>query len=366
MASSVRPPAKIDATASDVAKGLDPTKTPTPLSKLLTLGPGVAAATAVAIIATLAEPWVQRVFPLPAMVIALLIGIALNPLVKASEFQIGLTFCVKSLLRWAVALLGLRIALHDIIDLGLATAAMIVISMTLTIVAGFLMARLLGRPLASGALAGAATAVCGASAALATISVLPAYKGKDADVVFVVIAVNLLSTLAMISYPALSYVLGFHDKVMGIMLGATIHDVAQVVGAGYAISDTVGNSAVIVKLFRVFLLMPVVVAIGWYFASQKNTTSKSSATVPGFAVAFLLFCLLNSAPMNPQFASLYAPAKAALAQISTWGLLIAIGALGLGTSIRAIAALGWRQLSIVVVTTVVILVTVSLGLLAIY
>jgi len=135
------------------------------------------------------------------------------------------------------------------------TAVLVVVAMVLTLAAGFLLARLFTLERAYGALAGAGTAVCGASATLATSIVLPDYKGKEMDVAFVVVAVNALSTLAMVVYPLLCVWLGFDAQTAGIMLGATIHDVAQVVGAGYAVSETAGNTAVIVKLFRVCCLL---------------------------------------------------------------------------------------------------------------
>ena len=150
------------------------------------------------------------------------------------------------------------------------------------------------------------------------------------------------------------------------MLGATIHDVAQVAGAGYAVSEPVGNAAVIVKLFRVLLLFPVVVGIAWWFLRPKPPLSALQASVPGFALVFLLLCLVNSAlSAMPAAAPLYEPVKAALGHVSTWGLLIAIGALGLGTSLSAIAALGWRHVATVTGTTVVILAVVIAGLLVI-
>ena len=110
--------------------------------------------------------------------------------------------------------------------------------------------------------------MCGASATLATSIVVPDYKGKEADVAFVVVAVNALSTVAMVLYPLICTGSASTRRRTGVMLGATIHDVAQVVGAGYAVSEPVGNTAVIVKLFRVFLLLPVVLAIGWWFARR--------------------------------------------------------------------------------------------------
>jgi uncharacterized membrane protein YadS len=211
--------------------------------------------------------------------------------------------------------------------------------MAITIVSGFLLARAFGQSDHYGALAGAGTAVCGASATLATSIVLPAYKGKQADVAFVVIAVNALSTVAMVLYPPLCNVLGFDTTRIGIMLGATIHDVAQVAGAGYAVSEPVGNTAVIVKLFRVLLLFPVLVSIAWWFLRPK--------------------------PPLSALAGVYQPVKAMLGHVSTWGLLIAIGALGLGTSISAIGAVGLRHVATVIGTTIVILALVTGGLLLI-
>src|SRR5690606_3918898 len=138
------------------------------------------------------------------------------------------SFCVRALLRSAVALLGVRIALGEIIDLGIATVVIVLASMAVTVVSGIVLARFCGRETALGALAGAGTAVCGASATLATASILPNYRNKEIDVAFVVVAVNALSTGAMVSYPLIAAWFGFDAKTTGTLLGATIHDVAQV------------------------------------------------------------------------------------------------------------------------------------------
>ncbi|TVR11410.1 MAG: putative sulfate exporter family transporter [Salinarimonadaceae bacterium] len=320
--------------------------------------PGLAIALGVAVAATALSTAMPAFLPLPAMVIALLVGIALNPFARREAFQPGLSLAVKRLLRIAVALLGLRIALGDIIDLGVATALIVIASMIVTIASGFALARLFGQTSAYGALAGAATAVCGASATLATATVLPHYKGKEADVAFVVVAVNALSTVAMVLYPLICRWLGMDDRVTGIMLGATIHDVAQVVGAGYAVSEEAGDAAVVVKLFRVFLLLPVVLVIGWIFASRGAIAGASAARVPipVFALVFLALCFVNSAAgAIPAIAPVYEPIRDLLVAASGWGLLIAIAALGLGTSLGAIARLGWRHVATVTATTLVIL-----------
>lgn len=327
-------------------------------------GPGLALAAAVAVASVLAEPLTARVIgaatgrsiAIPAVVIALLIGMAMHAVAAKPRFELGMVFAVKKLLRVAIALLGLRIALGDIVALGAGTVFVVVAAMALTIGSGLLFARLLRCDDSYGALSGAATAVCGASAALATATVLPQSQNKDADTVFTVVAVNALSTVAMVAYPALGPVFGYDDRTLGILLGATIHDVAQVVGAGYSVSETAGNSAVIVKLFRVFLLLPVVIGVGWWFAGRGGGTQNAKVPVPLFAIVFLVLVLVNSTGLVP------GPVKSAVGEASRWGLLIAIAALGLGTSVTAILKVGWRHVAVVCGTTLVILVAAIAGL----
>ena len=336
-----------------------------PAPSIRSLAPGIALALCLAGVASLLEPVVAHAIPLPALVIALIVGIWLHPVAARPVFASGLRFCVSKVLRVAVALLGLRVSLGDIAALGAASALIVVVAMAATILAGVLLARVLRLSNAFGALAGAATAVCGASAALATQSVLPDYKGKEADTVFVIVGVNLLSTIAMLAYPPLAQALGFGDQLTGVMLGGTIHDVAQVVGAGFSVSDTTGAAAVIVKLFRVLLLLPVILAIGYAFARATSAPGAPAAKVPMpvFAFGFLLLCLLNSlVPAIPGAAAIYAPVKSAAGLMSTWGLLLAIAALGLGTSATAITRLGWRHVVLLTGTTLVILAVVTGGL----
>ncbi len=332
------------------------------------LMPGMALACAVAVVAVFAEPALKQAtggrIALPGMVIALIIGIMLHGLAARPLFEPGLTFAVKKLLRWAIGLLGLRIAFGDILGLGVGTLVVVVASMAATIAAGIWLARRFGVADGYGALAGASTAVCGASAALATTTVLPNYPQKAADTAFTVVAANALSTLVMLAYPPLAVLLGFDATKTGILLGATIHDMAQVVGAGYAVSEPVGNTAVVVKLFRVFLLLPVVLAIGWWFLRQGEQAQEARVPVPVFALVFLALVVVNSIlPGIPALAGSYALVKGWLVAVSNAGLLIAIAALGLGTSITAILTIGWRHVAIFLGTTLVILGLVVGGIL---
>jgi uncharacterized integral membrane protein (TIGR00698 family) len=341
---------------------------PSGTRKFLTLnGPGIGLSAAVAVAAVLAEPLLKiltRGFSLPAMVIALLIGIALNSLASDPRFQPGITWCVKKLLRIAIALLGLRIALGDVLGLGIGTLLLVIASMAVTIVAAIWLARQLGQVAGYGALAGAATAVCGASATLATTTVVPHYPNKDADTAFTVVMANAVSTLVMLAYPPLCIWLGLTSRETGLMLGMTIHDMAQVVGAGYAVSDSVGNTAVIVKLFRVFLLLPVVLIIGWWFMQRGEQTGAAKVPAPVFAVVFLVLTGVNTVALAmPSLSPVYLPLKGILNDVSRWGLLLSIAALGLGTSMSAVLAVGWRHAAVFMGATLVILVIATGGLL---
>jgi uncharacterized integral membrane protein (TIGR00698 family) len=335
----------------------------TPVASLADLAPGVALAAAAAAIGYLAAPQIGRIVPIPAMVIALITGIALSPMAARPLTQGGLRFCVRTILRWSVALLGFRVGLSDVVALGSATALLVVGAMAATIASGFVFARWCGLTPGLGALAGVGTGVCGASATLAVSTVVPDYAGKSADIAFVIVAVNALATVAMLIYPPICLLLGFDPQTTGVMLGATIHDVAQVAGAGYAISPVVGNTAVIVKLFRVFLLLPVVLGVGFYFARTGTKGADARVPVPVFAFVFLLLCIFNSIVSATQMPlPFYAALKSIAVEASNWGLLLAIAALGLTTSVKAIINLGWRHSAVVVGASAVILVITIGGL----
>jgi len=330
------------------------------------LVPGLVFAAALAYLSVQIEPLTTKAalatlgkkITITAPVIALLIGMVLHPVADRPTFAVGTTFAIKKVLRWAIALFGLKIALADIVGLGIGTGVMVVVAMAATLVSGVLFSRLFGRGDLYGAIAGGATAVCGASAALATASVLPAYKDRESDTAFTAITVNILATVGMIAYPPLCDLLGFDQRTTGIFLGATIHDVAQVVGAGYAVSDTTGDIATVVKLFRVFMLLPVVLIVGWWFSGQGGDAHKAKVPVPVFAIMFLVFVVINSIGVIPM------PAKAALIEASRWGLLLAIAALGLNTSLGTILRVGPRHLMVVISSTAVIFVIPLLWLLA--
>jgi uncharacterized integral membrane protein (TIGR00698 family) len=195
-------------------------------------------------------------------------------------------------------------------------------------------------------LSGGAVGICGASAAMAIASVLPRNAESERDTILTVVAVTALSTLAMILYPMLVAVTGLDHEQAGVFLGGTIHDVAQVVGAGYIISPRTGDVATYVKLLRVAMLLPVVFAIALIVArGRKGQVERGRAEFPLFLLGFIALVVIGSLGWAPK------PAIGAANEISRWCLVTAIAALGMKTSFRKLAAVGWRPIALMVFET---------------
>jgi uncharacterized integral membrane protein (TIGR00698 family) len=327
----------------------------TVMQDLRSLGPGVFIAALVA----LAASWLSEHYKTPVMLFALLLGIAVNYLSQDPRCKPGIDFASRSILRLGVALLGARITLAQVQSLGAGPLLLTVCAVVLTIVCGMLLARSARLPTSYGVLTGGSVAICGASAALAIASVLPRHPQHERDTVMTVVAVTTLSTIAMVVYPVVAAGFGFHDRVTGIFLGATIHDVAQVVGAGYSVSPAAGDTATIVKLFRVAMLLPVVLVIS--FAVQRSGIERVPGEtrpplLPAFLVGFAVLVAVNSAGW------LSVPMGHALQEASRWCLVTAIAALGTKTSLADLARVGWKPIAIIVAETVFVGLFVLSGL----
>lgn len=310
------------------------------LTRIRAAFPGMALAGLIAVAAS----GLATHYGAPAMLFALLIGMAFHHLSSEPRSAPGLDVASKFLLRLGVALLGLRLSIEEIARLGWPPVLGVLALVCLTLAAGLLLARLTGRAAAFGTLAGGAVAICGASAALALAAVLPRQRISERDVLFVVASVTALSTVAMVLYPILFGWMEHGSAQAGFLIGATIHDVAQVVGAGYSMSEETGDVATFVKLQRVALLPLVVLAAALVFRE-----SRASLAPPWFLVAFILFFLVGN----------FLPVPEALLQaaniLSGWLLITAIAALGVRTSLAELARVGPRAATVVIGCTLVLL-----------
>ena len=286
----------------------------------------------------------------PVMLFALLLGMGFNFLHEDGPCRAGIEFAAKFILRLGVGLLGIRIALDDVAQIGLMGAGVLAGLIALTIGTGFIVAPLLKRQWRFALLTGGAVAICGASAALAIAAVIPPNDKSERNTLFTVIAVTALSTIAMVLYPLLFQTLGFSELQQGFLIGATIHDVAQVVGAGFSVSDAAGEMATITKLFRVAMLPVVLIAIVLVLrATGVGAGQGRIPLLPWFMVLFLALVALGSAIDLPQ---------ALVGQVDTISracLITAIAALGVKTSLKALTAVGGGHLAIVVIETLALL-----------
>jgi uncharacterized integral membrane protein (TIGR00698 family) len=309
----------------------------------MSLFPGLLLALTVAA----AAKFLSEHYGAPVMLFALLIGMAFNFLAVDSRCKAGIDFASRTLLRAGIVLLGARITFGDIASIGLTGFLTVIGLIALTIGSGFVCARFLDRGWRFALLTGGSVAICGASAALAIASVIPHNEKTERNVLFTVVSVTTLSTIAMIVYPIVFSLLGLSDSQSGFLVGATIHDVAQVVGAGYSISTEAGDVATIIKLLRVSMLPVVLIAIVLTMASAEGGRSK--VRLPLFVVGFAAVTAANSIGMIPGVVA------AGAVSLSSWLLVIAISALGVKTNMKAMLDLGWRHVAVVVVETLFLL-----------
>ena len=312
---------------------------------------------AVAATVAIAATFLSVHYRASAMLFALLLGMALNFLAEEGRCLPGIQLASTVVLRTGVALLGLRITIAQVQALGWTTILMVVATVALTIVVGIAAARALKLGSALGTLTGGAVAICGASAALAIASILPKHKHAERDASFTVIGVTALSTIAMILYPILVAALGLDHRAAGAFLGGTIHDVAQVVGAGYSLSQETGDTATIVKLLRVAMLLPACLAIGLALHVRGAAAAHAAPVLPWFAVVFAAFVVITSLGWIPT------EVIDAGSIVSRWCLVTAIAAIGVKTSLKSLVDMGMRPVMLILIETL-FLAGVVLGVLA--
>ncbi|HWW65893.1 MAG TPA: putative sulfate exporter family transporter [Sphingomonadaceae bacterium] len=327
--------------AADLYGDLEPTPAVRPRDHL----PGLL----VTLLASLAAAYLSDRYGAPLTLMGLLVGLALNFLSADPRLAPGLAFASRTLLRVGIVLVGARVTLGQIADLGPVALGAILIIASVTMLAGIVMARWLGFGAAFGALAGGSVAICGASAAMALSTVLGERRVGQAQLALVLVGISAMSALAMVLYPLLAHHMGFTDTQAGFMIGAAVHDVAQALGAGYSFSTGAGETAAIVKLTRVALLAPTLALVGYFFP-RENGRRGASVGVPWFVVGFFAFAAINSAGFVP-----LAVGHAAN-QAATGLLVAAVTATGIRSPMQSLLEGGPRPLLVIVAATTVALV----------
>ncbi|HEU4820472.1 MAG TPA: putative sulfate exporter family transporter [Qipengyuania sp.] len=291
---------------------------------------GVAAGTAA---------WLAEHYGFPIILLGLLLGLALNFIAREEATHAGLDFASRTCLRWGIVALGFQVTLAQVWALGPWPFAMLALIMLAAFGAGLAGARMAGQSRYTGILAGGATAICGASAALALYGIIGRERLSQAQFALTLVGVSLASALAMSLYPVIAAELGLSDGQAGFLIGASIHDVAQAIGGGFTFSDAAGSEATIIKLSRVALLGPVLVLVSLWIGAQGSegaTPVWRRVTLPWFILGFLALVAVNSAIAVPVVIG------AAMMTLSKALLLFAVIATAMRSDLTLMLGLGWR------------------------
>lgn len=215
----------------------------------------------------------------------------------------GILFCSKRILRIGIILYGFRLTFQDVTAVGLPAILIDAIIVTVTVCGGVLIGKLLKMDRSIALLTSVGSGICGAAAVLGAESAINTKPYKTAVAVSTVV---IFGTLSMFLYPVLyrNGVFDLSPELMGLFTGSTVHEVAHVVGAGNAMGQGVSNTAIIVKMIRVMMLVPALLIISW--AVARNLTKRDAAeqakgkiTIPWFAILFLVVIGFNSFNLLP-------------------------------------------------------------------
>jgi uncharacterized integral membrane protein (TIGR00698 family) len=290
---------------------------------------------------------------LAALALALGHGVALdtlNPLLIAvglgigwrqwlplpSTYGPGIKFAMKRILRLAVILLGLRLSLTDVVAVGPGGLLLVTLGTISTFYLTCWLGRWLGVPQRLVQLIAAGTAICGASAVVATNTVI---HSSEEDMTYAIAMITGFGTLAMVTYPLVGPLLQLSPQAFGLWCGASVHEVAQVIATAFQQGPVSGEVATIVKLSRVLLVVPILIGLGWQ--TQRLTPGEQrprSLPIPWFVVFFLALVIINSLNW------VAAPLKGGLLQINQLLLCMALVAMGLETKLAHLTHLGWKPL----------------------
>lgn len=326
---SVRPPPQGSAAAIPSS----------PFAHLASLVPGVllTAAIAGAALALRQLPGVGMFSP---MILAILIGILIrNALGTPAIAKPGIVFSMRRILRAAIILLGFQLTVGQIIAVGADGLAVIVVTLIATFIFTVQAGRLFGVNPQLAKLIAAGTSICGASAVIATNTVV---RASDEDAAYAVACVTIFGTIAMFLYPLLPALLNLDAQTYGLWAGASIHEIAQVVAAAFQGGQAAGEFGTIAKLARVTMLAPLVIALGVIATRRASASGESagaaSVPLPWFVLGFIALVGLNSLISIPD------ETRAMIVVATAFMLSMALAAMGLEIDLRKLRSTGLRPM----------------------
>lgn len=278
---------------------------------------------------------ISNMVAIGSVAIAIILGAIFgNSVLIPSKFNEGITFSEKTLLALAISLMGINLDFNVLKELGFNTIALIIFSLIATLIFTIYISKKLKFEKDFALILGIGNGICGSAAIAATKDIVKLDKDKSAIAIAIV---NLLGTVGLFILPFIGLILGFSDVQIGILLGNTLQSVGHAIAAGFGVNEVSGQSATIVKMGRILLLTPVILWLIYVVAKNKTNEKEETSKfqVPIFVLGFIFFSILASFQILPLY---LIDSISFVAKIS---LLVAMSAIGLKISFKAIKHSGW-------------------------
>lgn len=314
--------------------------------------PGIALAAIIAIPAWL----IGKAFPVVGSpVLGILFGMALAFLKRPACFETGIKYTSKKLLQYSIILLGFDMNLYHIFEVGSKTLILMCFTLTAAFLTAFIAGKLLKVEGKTGVLIGVGTAICGGSAIAATA---PVVHASDEEVAHSISTIFFFNVLAAFIFPVLGHLLGMSDHSFGLWAGTAVNDTSSVVAAGYTYSSAAGDLAVIVKLTRTLMIVPVTLALALYTSRKSAHTQGSGYSMvkifPWFVLGFLAASVVRT------FVPLPAETGKTIAQVGKFVIVMAMAGIGLNTNVVKLVKKGGKPVLLGLICWIVLSLT-SLG-----
>lgn len=295
---------------------------------------------------------------LGSSVLALLLGMIFNPIIKKFSFlSDGIQFTSKRILKIGIILMGVTLSFSQILTVGKYALGLMCFTLFTAFGGGYILGRLFKVNWKLSSMLSASTAICGGTA-VATLG--PAIEAEDRDIAYAISATFLFDLLTVIIFPWLGNLMGLTDTSYGLWVGTAVNDTSSVVAAGYGFSEAAGSFAVIVKLTRTLFIVPIVLIFSIIHARKKVKLGQEQATIqmekpklinifPWFILMFIAVVAIKSTGLIPK------PAVTSISMLSKLFMVMALGAIGLKTSLNEVKGVGWKPmlLGVLIDTSVV-------------
>lgn len=320
-------------------------------TNLKSVVPGLVACLATGLLCIFASSFLNG---FSALLMAILLGALWRNIAPVPQIlDSGVAIASKKLLRLGIVLLGLQLSLGTIVGLGPGVLLVVLLSVSVTFAATLWIGAKMGIELPQRLLIATGFSICGAAAVAGTENVTRAKQDQVATAIGLVV---LFGTLMIPAMPLLGSLLGMDDRSIGMLIGASTHEVAQVVAAGGSVSAAALAVAVTVKLARVVLLAPIIAGLGLYMRRKHSIEGgKNPPLIPLFVLGFIAAMLLRTADLLPE------PMLSVTQNLQTLLLAAAMFALGLGVHLRSIVKSGGKALVLGLCGTLVIVVVATAG-----